>query len=645
MRFICFEEGKRGRFPFSFCLMEMGGGVREMVDKGNAIVDGGGGGGEGKRGGGGGGGGGGGEAEREGISPAPQKLARTDSFPFRMPPFSRCDNGPTFYNSSSEVRSSDLYDVPGGAVAAAAAATRTLQPFPVAFKSPGMASLRCPFTAAQWQELEQQALIFKHMVAAVPVPPDLLVPIRRSLAEASSISNSATAGHLGWGGFNLRFSNTTDPEPGRCRRTDGKKWRCSRDVAPDQKYCERHMHRGRPRSRKPVEVQLQRHSTNTNNSSNTTSNNSNSSGNGNSNAPLPSNSPASVSRSLPLAPPLSSTTSSCASSSSSFSSLTSPTSDPFAKPFQSSWFKLPVQTMMPSTFSDKSSRYMNWTREEIDGVVSTGRDSTAASHQWELVQSKLGEIQEQHQLKLSTIASTTPILGYHENIGLIPETDNRSSLFMGDDLTGLESTTNDQQMQPRCFIDAWSREDRWLPTTTTAATTTTTTTKSTASNLTLSPLSLSMSASGGSGGDDMHPIQMGLGVNDAEGNGGLKQQQAPNWMLPVTWQSSSPLGGPLAEVLQSSGSTAAAPNSPKGCSSKSSSSGLNLLTDGWGEGNSPRGGSPRMASSPTGVLQKTLASLSDSSSGSSPTFGAKSEIALQWLNQQPPKLPSSSGVI
>lgn len=45
-----------------------------------------------------------------------------------------------------------------------------------------------------------------------------------------------------------------DPEPGRCRRTDGKKWRCSRDVVPGQKYCERHMHRGRNRSRKPVEI-------------------------------------------------------------------------------------------------------------------------------------------------------------------------------------------------------------------------------------------------------------------------------------------------------------------------------------------------------------------------------------------------------
>lgn len=57
----------------------------------------------------------------------------------------------------------------------------------------------------------------------------------------------------GWGGFHFGFSSSNDPEPGRCRRTDGKKWRCSRDAVPDQKYCERHINRGRHRSRKPVE--------------------------------------------------------------------------------------------------------------------------------------------------------------------------------------------------------------------------------------------------------------------------------------------------------------------------------------------------------------------------------------------------------
>uniref|UniRef100_A0A0E0L734 Growth-regulating factor n=1 Tax=Oryza punctata TaxID=4537 RepID=A0A0E0L734_ORYPU len=49
------------------------------------------------------------------------------------------------------------------------------------------------------------------------------------------------------------YGKKLDPEPWRCRRTDGKKWRCSKEAHPDSKYCERHMHRGRNRSRKPVE--------------------------------------------------------------------------------------------------------------------------------------------------------------------------------------------------------------------------------------------------------------------------------------------------------------------------------------------------------------------------------------------------------
>ncbi|XP_024996796.1 growth-regulating factor 8-like isoform X1 [Cynara cardunculus var. scolymus] len=102
------------------------------------------------------------------------------------------------------------------------------------------ASGKLLFTATQWQELERQTMIFKYMMASIPVPPQLLLPL-------STQSNR--------GGMGLKFSNGSDPEPWRCRRTDGKKWRCSKDVAPDQKYCERHAHKTRPRSRKPVEIQ------------------------------------------------------------------------------------------------------------------------------------------------------------------------------------------------------------------------------------------------------------------------------------------------------------------------------------------------------------------------------------------------------
>ena len=59
---------------------------------------------------------------------------------------------------------------------------------------------------------------------------------------------------VGWNCFQMGLGRKIDPEPGRCRRTDGKKWRCSKEAFPDSKYCERHMHRGKNRSRKPVEV-------------------------------------------------------------------------------------------------------------------------------------------------------------------------------------------------------------------------------------------------------------------------------------------------------------------------------------------------------------------------------------------------------
>lgn len=117
----------------------------------------------------------------------------------------------------------------------------------------------CGFSISQWQELELQALIFKHMIAGAAVPQELLQLVKKSLltSSASPFYNLhhysphfqpaalVQAGYWGKGAM--------DPEPGRCRRTDGKKWRCSRDVVAGHKYCERHMHRGRNRSRKPVE--------------------------------------------------------------------------------------------------------------------------------------------------------------------------------------------------------------------------------------------------------------------------------------------------------------------------------------------------------------------------------------------------------
>ncbi|RAL54755.1 unnamed protein product [Cuscuta campestris] len=111
---------------------------------------------------------------------------------------------------------------------------------------------RTPFTAVQWQELEHQAMIYKYLVAGVPVPPQLVVPVRRSFEALSATYFQHPTLVYGSNNNGKKY----DPEPGRCRRSDGKKWRCSKDVYPDSKYCEHHMNRrSRNRSRKPVESQ------------------------------------------------------------------------------------------------------------------------------------------------------------------------------------------------------------------------------------------------------------------------------------------------------------------------------------------------------------------------------------------------------
>ncbi|KAL4284312.1 hypothetical protein GQ457_16G002490 [Hibiscus cannabinus] len=113
---------------------------------------------------------------------------------------------------------------------------------------------RFPFTATQCQELEHQALIFKYVVSGNPIPPDLLFSIKRSCFDTRLFSSQPPPPHVGWNCFQVGLGRKVDPEPGRCRRTDGKKWRCSKEAYTDSKYCEKHMHRGKNRSRKPVEV-------------------------------------------------------------------------------------------------------------------------------------------------------------------------------------------------------------------------------------------------------------------------------------------------------------------------------------------------------------------------------------------------------
>ncbi|XP_022867909.1 growth-regulating factor 8-like [Olea europaea var. sylvestris] len=144
---------------------------------------------------------------------------------------------------------SNIYDSLGGAVFSRSSHYN-------APKGGVLISGKALFTDKQWQELERQNMIYKYIMASIPVPPQLLL----QLSNAPDSFQSKTSG------LDLRFSRGSDPEPWRCRRTDGKKWRCSRDVAPDQKYCERHAHKSKARSRKPVETQSHNSTTTTNNS-------------------------------------------------------------------------------------------------------------------------------------------------------------------------------------------------------------------------------------------------------------------------------------------------------------------------------------------------------------------------------------------
>lgn len=175
--------------------------------------------------------------------------------------------------------------------------------------------------------------------------------------------------------------------------------------------------------------------------------------------------------------------------------------------------------------------------------------------------------------------------------------------------------------EPRGFIDAWSNglsSDE--PNVNSGAKSSV----ASSGNLTLSPLSLSMG--GNNAIEEMGQVQMGLGLAEScqDRECGTKPPST-SWLNTVSWAGSAP-GGPLAEVLGPNPVTTSGPPSP---------------ADGNGDSGSP----PTTAvSSPSGVLQKTLASWSDSSGSSSPTLVSsrtnKPEIPLVWLNHG--KLESSA---
>ncbi|KAL2516957.1 Copper chaperone for superoxide dismutase [Abeliophyllum distichum] len=98
------------------------------------------------------------------------------------------------------------------------------------------------FTLLQLEELQHQAIIFKYMEAGIPIPFHLIMPILKSVTSSISSCQALYPNLLGYGHL---YTASLDPEHGRCRRTDGKKWRCRKGAVTGHKYCKRHMHRGR----------------------------------------------------------------------------------------------------------------------------------------------------------------------------------------------------------------------------------------------------------------------------------------------------------------------------------------------------------------------------------------------------------------
>ncbi|XP_038717138.1 growth-regulating factor 1-like [Tripterygium wilfordii] len=431
-----------------------------------------------------------------------------------------------------------------------------------------LSGARGPFTPSQWMELEHQALIYKYITANVPVPSNLLVPIRKALESAgfSSFSGGLLRPNaLGWGTFHLGFSNNTDPEPGRCRRTDGKKWRCSRDAVADQKYCERHMNRGRHRSRKPVEGQT-------------------------------GHSVAATTNITKLTP-------TTASSSVVVGSNGSGTTNGLAVANQ-----LQLKNLQSGAPSLSAATPFNRTYLNKEKVGDRLQDTSGLS----MLSAPIDLKSKDNPFLISR--QQNPYGGLQTEFGLVTSNSllnpsNKGSSLMSCTSFGSSQALADQdtvsQHSLHQFMDDWpkNQSDRssitWpaldvqsdrtqLSISIPMADFMSSTSSPNNEKVTLSPLRLSR---------EFDPIQMGLGVGSV-----LHEQNSrqANW-IPISWESS--VGGPLGEVLHNTSNSAA--------DSKNSSP-LNLMTEGWDS-------SPRMGSSPTGVLQRTtFNSLSNSSAGSSP---------------------------
>ncbi|XP_050364054.1 growth-regulating factor 6-like [Argentina anserina] len=417
---------------------------------------------------------------------------------------------------------------------------------------------RGPFTPSQWMELEHQALIYKYITANVPIPSNLLIPIKKALDSSGLFSPGLLRSNaFGWGSIHLGYANSTDPEPGRCRRTDGKKWRCWRDAVPDQKYCERHINRGRHRSRKPVEGQT-----------------------GQSVAVTATTAP-----SKQLMP-----------GGGGASSLTIANQQ--------------LKSLQPATAASNSSTPTQMSRMFMnkDGV------SDRMQHSPDLSMLSKENIFLSQKQQLGFEESSFGLVTSDALLNPSQKRSSNSMMSCGNfDITSQNLTVQETESQHplRHFIDDWPenptesaavvawpdhldmQSDRTqlsisIPKALASSDFIPLTSSTNNEKLTLSPLRVSREL-------DSVPVSLGVSSNMEQ------HKKQPNW-IPITWEHS--VGGPLGEVLHHTNINSAE------CKK---SSVLNLMTEGC-DNNSPSS----LGSSPTGVLQSTAFGSVSSSAGSSP---------------------------
>lgn len=426
-----------------------------------------------------------------------------------------------------------------------------------------LAGARGPFTPSQWMELEHQALIYKYITSSIPIPSNLLIPIRKAFDSAGFScypGGLLRSNSLGWGSFHLGFSNTSDPEPGRCRRTDGKKWRCSRDAVADQKYCERHMNRGRHRSRKPVEGQTGHPVSGATNTTSST-------------------------KQLPAAPSASAPT--VVPSGGASNSLN--IAHQQVKNLQHGVLNLNGDASMRRYFTDKGSAGEKMQNPPSLSMLSPTYDSNSKGNAFMIMKEQFGLGNSGSYLNASV-----------KNSSLLDSRNYGSSRDLG-------NQDSESHHSVRQFMDDWPVN----PADRSAMSWPEIDMQSDRTHLSISiPMSTSDLISATSSPNHekampsplrlshkSDPVQMNLGVGSFFSEPTHKQSNS----LPLSWETS--MGGPLGEVLHHRSNSA---------SEGKNAAVLNLMKDGWD-------GSPPLGSSPTGVLQKTtFRSLSNSSAGSSP---------------------------